>query len=95
MEVAYKVSWSEKVDKTLRKIPRYIRDKFHLWVFLVESQGLEEVRRRLGFHDEPLVGQRRGQRSIRLSRAYRAIYELTEGGRLRIIEVKEISKHEY
>lgn len=60
MKVEYRVSWSKKVDKTLRKVPSYIRDKFHLWVFLVESQGLEEVRRRPGFHDEPLVGQRRG-----------------------------------
>ena len=31
-----------------------------------------------GYHDEPLKGHRAGQRSIRLSRAYRAIYEIKE-----------------
>ena len=95
MKTEYKVSWAKNVDKTLRKVPSYIRNKFHLWVFLVESQGLEEVRKRPGFHDEPLVGQRRDQRSIRLSRAYRAIYELTERGTLRVVEVKGVTKHEY
>ena len=33
-----------------------------------------------GFHDEPLRGQRHGQRSIRLNRAYRAIYVISSDG---------------
>jgi toxin HigB-1 len=48
-----------------------------------------------GFHDEPLKGDRKGQRSIRLNKAYRAIY--TEGQRkeVRIISIIEVNKHEY
>jgi proteic killer suppression protein len=41
---------------------------------LVEEQGIEEAREIPGYHDEPLRGEREGQRSVRLSRAYRAIY---------------------
>ncbi len=40
--------------------------------------GLSEVRKVPGYHDEPLKGQRKGQRSIRLSRSYRAIYVIEE-----------------
>ena len=65
------------------------------WVEAVEAQGLEEVRKIPGFHDEPLRGQRRGQRSIRLSRAYRAIYRILEDGALEFISVEEVTKHEY
>ncbi len=45
------------------------------------------------YHDEPLKGQRIGQRSIRLSKSYRAIY--IEHNDDIIIEVIEVNKHEY
>lgn len=48
-----------------------------------------------GYHDEPLKGKRVGQRSIRLNRAYRAIYEIDETGQVHFIEVLEVNKHEY
>ena len=47
-----------------------------------------------GYHDEPLKGRRAGQRSIRLSRAYRAIYEIKEDT-AKFVSVEEVSKHEY
>jgi hypothetical protein len=34
------------------------------WVDDVEERGLEEVRKIPGWHDEPLKGERKGQRSI-------------------------------
>ncbi|MGH1469309.1 MAG: hypothetical protein ACRBBP_10615 [Bdellovibrionales bacterium] len=43
------------------------------WVEAVELKGLRQIRRLSGFHDEPLKGKRKGQRSIRLNKAYRAI----------------------
>jgi len=43
-----------------------------IWVAAVELDGVEEVRKAPGYHDEPLKGSRAGQRSIRLSRSYRA-----------------------
>ncbi|STY25350.1 Plasmid maintenance system killer protein [Legionella taurinensis] len=54
-----------------------------------------EVRKIPGFHDEPLKGNRVGQRSIRLSRAYRAIYELGQQGKMEIVEIVEVNKHDY
>jgi proteic killer suppression protein len=57
--------------------------------------GWHEVRKVPGYHDEPLRGQRAGQRSIRLSRAYRAIYVVTTRGDVEFIQVVEVSKHDY
>jgi len=69
--------------------------KFRIWVELVEESGIREVRKFKGFHDEPLKGQRQGQRSIRLSQAYRAIYIERVTGKLELIEVVEVNKHDY
>jgi proteic killer suppression protein len=52
------------------------------------------MRKRPGFHDEPLKGKRQGQRSIRLNKAYRAIYEV-DPQEPHFIEVVEVNKHEY
>ena len=65
-----------------------------IWVEAVEQDGLEEVRKIPGYHDEPLKGDRAGQRSIRLSRAYRAIYEI-EQDVAQFVSVEEVSKHDY
>jgi proteic killer suppression protein len=64
-------------------------------VALVEESGIREVRRSKGLHDEPLKGKRLGQRSVRLNRAYRAIYRESKTGDLEIVEVLEVNKHEY
>lgn len=66
-----RVSVPEKVH---RKLPRHVLQKLRFWVRAVEVIGLHEVRRQPGYHDEPLKGLRAGQRSIRLSVAYRAVY---------------------
>jgi len=70
-------------------------DKLLAWVLWIEREGIEEVRKIPGFHDEPLKGKRRGRRSIRLSRAYRAIYRVAESGGLEIVLVEEVTKHGY
>ena len=57
--------------------------------------GMLEARKLSGFHDEPLKGKRRGQRSIRLNRAYRAIYMEAASEDIIIVEVIEVTKHEY
>jgi hypothetical protein len=44
------------------------------------------VRKVPGFHDEPLSGKRFGQRSLRLSKSYRAFYEI-EGTTARLVRV--------
>jgi len=69
--------------------------KFRIWVSLLEESGVREVRKLKGFHDEPLKGKRAGQRSVRLNRAYRAIYVENADGDVELIEVLEVNKHEY
>ena len=69
--------------------------EFIIWVALVEESGIREVRKHKGFHDEPLKGQRQGQRSVRLNIDYRAIYIERESGKLELIEVVKVNKHDY
>lgn len=80
--------------KQLRSVPRHVAIKLGAWVADVADRGLEEVRKVPGFHDEPLKGSRAGQRSIRLSRAYRAIYVINNDG-AEFVSVEEVSKHGY
>ena len=83
------------VRKVIHKLPKYVVDKLLAWALTVETYGLEEVRKTPGYHDEPLKGKRRGQRSIRLTKSYRLIYlDRIENG-LRTIEVIEVNKHDY
>ena len=91
----WKVYWSKHVDKDLDRLPTFLVHKFRAWVVAVEREGMESVRKLKGFHDEPLRGQRNGQRSVRLNRAYRIIYIEREEGQIHIAEVIEVNKHEY
>lgn len=86
---------SRIADKQLTKVPHFIREKPYLWIEKVELFGIEEVRKIPGFHDEPLKGERKWQRSIRLNHSYRAIYIEDEKGDLSLIEILEVTKHEY
>ncbi|WP_119343455.1 hypothetical protein [Facilibium subflavum] len=92
-----KVIIDRKVAKSLRKIPRHIIDKLNTWVLMVEQYGVIEVRKISSYHDEPLKGDRVGQRSIRLNKAYRAFYVEHENGRIEVsyLEIIEVNKHEY
>jgi len=88
-----RVILNKKAQKQLQKIPVHIARNFRLWAIEVESIGIFEARKIPGFHDEPLTGVRQGQRSIRLSKSYRAFY--IEHDDAIIIEVIEVNKHEY
>lgn len=81
--------------KELKKLPRHVLDKLLAWVLSVEKDGIEQVRMRPGYHDEPLRGRRSGQRSIRLNKAYRAIYRIGRDGDVELVEVIEAHKHRY
>ena len=52
-----------------------------------------------GYHDEPLRGNRQGQRSIRLNIVYRAIYIIstdeTAKEVIQFVLVEEVNKHGY
>ena len=90
-----RVELSRLAQKQLKKIPRHIVENVAAWVDDVETQGLEEARKVSGYHDEPLHGERRGQRSIRLSRSYRAIYVVRGEGVAQFVLIEEITKHAY
>lgn len=93
MDVLTKVSSTKAFEKDLKKVPDFIRKKVMLWIFLVETNGLAQVMKSPGFHDEPLKGERKGQRSVRMNKAYRLIYRVIED---RIhIELLEVNKHDY
>lgn len=84
-----------KVDRQLKKLPQFIVLKLIAWARSVELVGLREVRKIPGYHDEPLKGNRQGQRSIRLSRGYRAIYTEDQSGQINLVIIEEVNKHEY
>lgn len=86
---------SKRARKDLKKVPKHIVKTFQRWALLVEEVGLVEVRKIKGFHDEPLVGDRSGQRSVRLSKAYRLFYVALPDGEINIVNVLEVNKHEY
>ncbi len=66
-----------KVKKTLKVLPTHILRNFQRWAMQVEMLGINKVRKIPGYHDEPLKGKRKRQRSIRLSKAYRAFIQNT------------------
>ncbi len=88
------VELTNLVKKQLRKLPVHIVISFQNWVEDVEDRGLLEVRKIAGYHDEPLKGELKDMRSIRLSKSYRAYYRLVNGS-VEFVKVERIDKHEY
>jgi toxin HigB-1 len=89
-----RVRLSRRAQKDLMTVPHHVAIKLGAWVDDVTVRGLEEVRKVPGYHDEPLKGRRAGQRSIRLSRAYRAIYEIRVDN-VTFVSLEEVNKHDY
>ena len=79
----------------MRSVPVHIARKVGTWIDSVAHDGLLAVRKIPSFHDELLKGVRKGQRSIRLSKAYRAIYFIGNNGNIEIAEIIEVNKHDY
>ena len=84
-----RVELSKRARKDLARVPSHIAIKLDYWIAAVERDGLEQLR------DEPLKGFRVGQRSIRLSRAYRAIYRVIAKDIIEFVLIEEVNKHEY
>ncbi len=95
MEKRCVVTVNKFAEKQLRKLPQHICGDLLVWVESVEELGIRRVRMLPGYHDEPLKGNRKGQRSVRLTRSYRAIYEETEDREVILIAVLEVNKHDY
>jgi proteic killer suppression protein len=82
------------VKEKLYKIPLPIKKKLFIWVAAVEERGLYEVRKISGYHDEPLKGDRQGQRSIRLNKQWRAIYRIVNN-KIEFVLIEEVTPHDY
>ena len=94
MNVITHVELSPLTKKQLKKLPLHIVINFQNWVEDIEERGLEEVRKIPGYHDEPLSGELKGLRSVRLSKAYRAYYRI-ENNQICFVKVERVDKHEY
>jgi len=86
---------TRRAQKQLDRAPQQVNAKMLAWMDAVELDGLEEVRRIPGFHDEPLRGERAGQRSIRLNRSWRAIYVIRDNSDVEFVSVEEVMNHDY
>lgn len=86
---------NHRAQRDLQRVPAYIKKKLFFWIELLGDFGLAKVREIKSFHDEPLHGDRYGQRSIRLNAAYRAFYVKRSDGTVEFIEVIEVNKHGY
>ena len=89
------VELTPNVQKKIKKLPQQVIFKLRTWVIQVESLGIRKIMQIKGYHDEPLQGERKGQRSIRLNKAYRAFYTSLPNGDIEIIEVFDVNKHKY
>lgn len=88
------IQLSSSAKKDIKKVPKHILVKLLSWIDNVEEFGLEETSKIKGYHDEPLKGKRKGQRSIRLSKAYRAIYRIVKN-EIEFVLIEEVNKHDY
>ena len=97
MEYEYRVWLTRFVEKRLTKLPHFIVEALDKWRRTIEKRGIWAMRKVPGYHDEPLKGSREGQRSSRLNKGYRVIYEeeAPDSDRVVIIAVIEVHKHEY
>lgn len=81
------------IEKICKKLPPAIVKKYELWKDIIFRHGPDKLREFPGFHDEKLKGERKGQRSSRLSQQYRVIY-IVERDIVTVL-VLEISPHNY
>ncbi len=89
------VIFTKFARKQISKCPQQVKEKIADWLFSIEHDGLEETRKRSGFHDEPLHGKRQNQRSIRLNRQWRLIYQEDKDAGHVFIIVLEVNPHDY
>lgn len=87
-----KVKITSDAMKAITKLQPHIARKLRNWVTSVEINGIDKIKRVRSWRDEILLGKRLGQRSIRLSKGFRAIYiEET----IVLITIIEVHNHEY
>ena len=89
----WRIKEHHDIAKQCLKLPLPIVKKYELWKNIVFRHGPEKLKEFPGFHDEKLKGERKGQRSSRLSDQYRVIY--TVEIYIVTVLVMEITPHRY
>jgi proteic killer suppression protein len=88
----FAIIFTKNAKKQLEKCPKEIRFKVDVWASDIQKNGIDFVRNQPSYRDEALKGSRKGQRSMRLNRQWRVIYEEQTG---LIIAIQEITPHDY
>ena len=83
----------KKVKAVLPTLRIDVRKKYEMWKEIIFKEGPEGLRNFPSLHDEALSGKRKGQRSSRLSKKYRVIYELDKD--IVTVYVIEVTPHKY
>jgi proteic killer suppression protein len=83
----------KQIAKICKKIPTAVLKKYELWKDIIFRHGPQKLKDFPGFHDEILKGDRKGQRSSRLSLQYRVIYVAEKN--VLTVYVIEITPHKY
>ncbi len=81
------------IKNVCRKLPGHVIKKYELWKNIVYRHGSDKLREFPGFNDESLKGNRKGERSSRLSLKHRVIYSVKH--KILTIIVLEIIPHKY
>ena len=89
------VRMTKTAHKQFDRLPEHLQHKVLAWITEIAERGLRAVQRSVGLHDEPLKGQRKRERSVRLNRHWRLIYVLRENDIPHIVEIQEFTPHAY
>jgi proteic killer suppression protein len=81
------------IARKCSKLPLNVVKKYELWKNIVFRHGPNKLKEFPGFRDEKLKGERKGQRSSRLSLQYRVVYIVEE--KIVTVFVLEITPHKY
>lgn len=79
----------------VKKAPKQAARKLQRWVESVKLVGLLETREVPGYDDHALKGDRKGQRAIRLTKQWRAVYTVQKDGSVQFARVEEVHPHKY
>lgn len=82
-----------KFKKEIQSLPIQCMKKYAVFKYVVGTSGLCGLDKYPGYKLESLKGRLKGIYSVRLNIAYRLLFRVDKGKR--IIEIQEISKHEY
>lgn len=90
-----RVKLEKSAVKALKKAPIQVQRKLRMWIDSINIVGLQETRKILSFHDEPLQGTKKDRRSIRLNMQWRAEYKIMADEEGNLIIVLEVHPHDY